>query len=363
VRLGNIFEFEAIKQAKSQREIPTDNSENWVNYIVQSTMNNMFSRKVNKKYLIENNEPPVSWNRIVLWVTLPAVSYQPYEFWASQVITAKADWLNEKNWLYIVSKISKLMYQFSYAKKPWIQIYKNMEIILPTQNWKIAFEYMEDYIRFLEAERIEELEAYLLATGLKDYNLTSAEKSALDKFAGGIIYNSFRIWDLFNVVWTKSLDSNAIDFIKDWINFVWRTFENNWIQWKISRRDFKPNEPFSLTATVIWNYKYVKYQREEYYCSQNINKLTPKEKVFSWNKKIAYYFVTLVQKFVSLYDWQQWWYKLNDIKNFQISIPIQNSEIDFDFMETFIRAIEKFVIKDVVLWNERKLQAYRQVIS
>jgi hypothetical protein len=28
VRLGNIFEFEAIKQAKSQREIPTDNSEN-----------------------------------------------------------------------------------------------------------------------------------------------------------------------------------------------------------------------------------------------------------------------------------------------------------------------------------------------
>ena len=182
MRLGNIFEFEAIKQAKSQREIPTDNSENWVNYIVQSTMNNMFSRKVNKKYLIENNEPPVSWNRIVLWVTLPAVSYQPYEFWASQVITAKADWLNEKNWLYIVSKISKLMYQFSYAKKPWIQIYKNMEIILPTQNWKIAFEYMEDYIRFLEAERIEELEAYLLATWLKDYNLTEKEQKALDRF-------------------------------------------------------------------------------------------------------------------------------------------------------------------------------------
>ena len=279
------------------------------------------------------------------------------------------------SWLYFASIIQKILnWQFSYWNQLSSSKLKDWDFFIDVpldKNWKIAFGYMEDYIRFLEAERIEELEAerieeleaYLLATGLKDYNLTSAEKSALDKFAGGIIYNSFRIWDLFNVVWTKSLDSNAIDFIKDWINFVWRTFENNWIQWKISRRDFKPNEPFSLTATVIWNYKYVKYQREEYYCSQNINKLTPKEKVFSWNKKIAYYFVTLVQKFVSLYDWQQWWYKLNDIKNFQISIPIQNSEIDFDFMETFIRAIEKLVIKDLVLWNERKLQAYRQVIS
>lgn len=86
--------------------------------------------------------------------------------------------------------------------------------------------------------------------------------------------------DLFEIVWTKSLDSNAIDFVKDWINFIWRTFENNWIQWKIEKRSFEPNEPFTLTASVIWNYKYVKFQREEYYCSQNINKLTPNEKIF-----------------------------------------------------------------------------------
>jgi len=34
---------------------------------------------------------------------------------------------------------------------------------------------MEKYIKALEAERLEELEAYLLATGLKDYHLTEKE--------------------------------------------------------------------------------------------------------------------------------------------------------------------------------------------
>ena len=63
--------------------IPTDNTSSGVPYIVQSTVNNMFSRNVNKKWLIENGEAPVSGNRIVLGVTLPAVSYQPNEFGAS----------------------------------------------------------------------------------------------------------------------------------------------------------------------------------------------------------------------------------------------------------------------------------------
>ena len=32
-------------------------------------------------------------------------------------------------------------------------------------------------------------------------------------------------------------------------------------------------------------------------------------------------------------------------------------------MENFIRAVEKLVIKDLVIWNEKKMNAYREVIS
>lgn len=145
---------------------------------------------------------------------------------------------------------------------------------------------------------------------------------------------------MFEIVGTKSLDSNAIEFTKSGINFIGRTFENNGIQGKIQKRDFEPNKPYTITATVIGNYKYVKLQTEPYYCSQNINKLTPKSIIKKWNERIAYFFIASVQNFVSLYDGQQGGYKLTDIKNHSISLPIKNKKIDFDFIEGFMSKLE-----------------------
>ena len=193
--MGELFEFESIKQAKSQREIPNDDTINGIPYVVQSVFNNMVARNVNKNWLIENNEPPVSGNRIALGVTLPAVSYQSKEFGASQIITAKAEWLNEKRGLFIAIAISKLMYQFSYGRKPGMQIYREMKIQLPIQNGEIDFAFMENFIAELEAERIAELEAeriaeleaYLKVTGLGDYILTEEERAVLEAFRNGKI--------------------------------------------------------------------------------------------------------------------------------------------------------------------------------
>ena len=145
---------------------------------------------------------------------------------------------------------------------------------------------------------------------------------------------------LFEIVGTKSLDSNAIEFTDTGINFIGRTFQDNGIQGRIKRRSYEPNEPFTITATVIGNYKYVKYQTEPYYCSQNINKLTPKPIIKKWNEKIAYYLIVSLQRFVSLYDGQQGGYKLEDIKNHKIKLPINNGNIDFDFMEGIIAELE-----------------------
>ena len=68
------------------------------------------------------------------------------------------------------------------------------------------------------------------------------------------MWGEFRLGDLFEIAGTKSLDSNAIDFVSQGINFVGRTFENNGIQGVIEKRNFEPNEAFTITATVIGNY-------------------------------------------------------------------------------------------------------------
>ncbi|MGX2982286.1 restriction endonuclease subunit S [Helicobacter sp. 23-1045] len=56
---------------------------------------------------------------------------------------------------------------------------------LPTMDGKIAFDFMESYIKELEAQHIRELEAYLEATGLKDCELNAKEKTALNAIENG----------------------------------------------------------------------------------------------------------------------------------------------------------------------------------
>ncbi|WRB82381.1 restriction endonuclease subunit S [Helicobacter pylori] len=254
----------------------------------------------------------------------------------------------------------------------------------PTANTQtldgIDFNFMEKFIAELEqcrlAEleqcRLAELEAYLKATGLENTTLSSDEQNALKLFNNsmggntpcGLRWQSFRLGDLFEIVGTKSLDSNAIDFTDTGINFVGRTFSNNGIQGKTPPKAFKPNKPFTITATVIGQYKYVKFQTEPYYCSQNINKLTPKIIIHQWNAKIAYYFITHIQKFVSLYDGQQSGYKLDDIKNHIISLPTNpHGKIDFDFMHTLINALMKQIIHGVAQYCSAKIQATKEIIS
>lgn len=125
-----------------------------------------------------------------------------------------------------------------------------------------------------------------------------------------------------------------------------RTFDNNGIQGEIEKRIFEPNEANTITATVIGNYKYVKFQKEPYYCSQNINKLTPK--LSRWNQTIAYFIIPSIQMFVSQYNGQQSGYTLNDIKKHKIFLPQNESEdIDFDFMETFIAELKSQHMADL----------------
>ncbi|ECQ8105018.1 N-6 DNA methylase [Campylobacter upsaliensis] len=98
--------------------------------------------------------------------------------------------LNKKTGLYIASVMNYFKLLFSFADMAtWSKI-KNLTISLPVLNEQIAFNYMESYIKELEAERIQELEAeriqeleaYLKVTGLNDYTLSQKEQEALKAF-------------------------------------------------------------------------------------------------------------------------------------------------------------------------------------
>lgn len=356
--MGELFDFKSIKQAKSQRGIPTDDTESGVPYIVQSMFNNMFSRNVNKQWLIDNNEAPVSGNRIVLGVTLPAVSYQPKEFGASQVITATADWLNEKNGTFISSVISKLMYQFSYSRKPGMQIYKDMVIQLPTKKGKIDFEFMESLIAALEAERIAKIETYLLVTGLKDCTLTVSEQKVLNDFENGKIkFQEFKINQLFEInTYKKRFDANKVDILEYGEPYVVRTALNNGVRGYINEDEQFLNEGNTIsfgqdTATMF-------YQEKPYFTGDKIKILKSKNNNF--NKNNGLYFISTMTKSFSSFSWGGSSFSIKIIGDQKVKLPIKNKLPDYKIMETLISAIQKMVIKDVVLYANKKISALKK---
>ena len=114
--------------------------------------------------------------------------YQPNDFTVLQdsyAIKFRYKELSNSQYLFFVAALQKsIRFQFDWSNKAGWEKIKNRFISLPVlTNGEIAFEYMESYIKELEAERLEELEAYLLTTGLKDYKLTEQEKVILQDFA------------------------------------------------------------------------------------------------------------------------------------------------------------------------------------
>ncbi|MGI5066116.1 restriction endonuclease subunit S [Treponema putidum] len=46
-----------------------------------------------------------------------------------------------------------------------------------------------------------------------------------------------------------------------------------------------------------------------------------------------------------------------------IFLPVKNNEPDYTFMERFMIAVQKLVIKDIVVWTNKKMEAYKKVVK
>lgn len=84
---------------------------------------------------------------------------------------------------------------------------------------------------------------------------------------------------------------------------------------------------------------------------------------FSANEKLLQFFTSTIQKSIKLkfgYENKAGWAK---VKEEEIQLPILNSQPDYAFMETLISAIQKLVIRDVVLYADRKIAATKMIIN
>lgn len=226
------------------------------------------------------------------------------------------------------------------------------KIQLPTKNGKIDFDFIESFVAKLENEHILKLENYINEIGLSDYHLTEQQKEALENFESGKIkLKEYKIGDLFTInTYKKRFDANKVNITDKGEPYVVRTSINNGVRGYIDEDKQFLNEGNTIsfgqdTATVY-------YQEQPYFTGDKIKIVKAKDSFF--NRKNAFYFIASMTKSFSSFSWGGSSFSVKIIKEQPIQIPIKENKPDYETMETIISAIHKLVIKDVVLYVERK---------
>lgn len=308
----------------------------------------------------------------------------------------QSDRWNEKCCLYVISCIRKSAGNgWSYAVKFNRALVKELLIELPViespdSDHKytvedIDFKYMQERIAELEQERIAELDAYLAASGLDDYELTDEDKeilslspeSASDEASaseadfgnGQVRFKKFALGDIFNIYSPKRrFNANTVQFGGKY-PYVARGSSNNGIRGYITEDEqyLSPAKSLSFgqdTATVF-------YQSDTYFTGDKIKVMVLNN--HDLNDELAQYFSTVITKRFSTFAWGQSSFNEKILKATEIVLPVIGSpdsdheytvdDIDFDYMERYIRAIEKLAIADVVKYKDKLIEMTRQIVG
>lgn len=301
--------------------------------------------------------------------------------------------LTEEVALYLITAMKKVLVGLTWGTSKNEVNFENRTICLPvTSSGEIDWQYMQERIAELEQERIAELEHYLVASGLNDYELTEEDKSILatELFNGDDATElpsenscrkearKFRVVDLFEVKTpVKKFNASSVE-ITDKIGhpYVVRSSTNNGIKGYINEDEKYLNEgnTFSFgqdTATIFW-------QEKPFFTGDKIKILKPK---FSCNSEIANYIMNGIAMAFCYFSWGTQSFKVSVIEDAELLLPIQ-TDIDSDpiidpentyhpegyipdwsFMENYIRAVEKVVIKDVVDWKDEEIKKTKELVS
>lgn len=289
-----------------------------------------------------------------------ATFYQNKEFTVLQdayAISFKEEYIpNDNQYLFLTGAIAKSIYgNFAWTDKAGWEKVKKEFIQLPTKDGKIDFEFMDDCIRELEEERIHELSAYLTVSGLDNYELSSEEKESLDAY-GSIMFGECKFKDIFDKI-KQGRRLKKDDQIVGNIPFVMSGRTNTGVVGYISNPIalFPKN---SITIDIFGNSFYRSY---DFGAGDDTG--------VYWNDKTQYskeamlYLTTAMEK--TLLGKYSYGKKLRSSQsfNFKMQLPTKDGKIDFSYMELLISAVQKLVIKDVVLYADEKIQSTKKIVK
>lgn len=282
----------------------------------------------------------------------------------ARVFSLEADFLEHKGvGLYVSTLLTYLSHKFSYSNMASWNKVKNLFVKLPVDiENKIDYNFMDSYMRELEQERIRELEQYLRVTGLDTYALTPREHEILTSHASGAT-RLFRIGDLFDIHPTKSYGVTNITLFETQghVPVVVNSSINNGVGGFVNLLPTEKGGIITYSDTTTADAIF--YQPIDFIGYSHVQGLYPVHKNI-WNERRSLYFLSAFKKIAQgRFDYAT---KFNRqiAKELQVCLPVtQSGDIDYDYMETYIRAIEKVVIRGVVEWKNKVIEATKSVVN
>ena len=244
----------------------------------------------------------------------------------------------------------------------------NSTIQVPvTADGKIDFGFIAEFVAELEAQRVAELETYLQATGLKDYTLTNIEQQLITR--KDIVWKEFQIGRLFEKITTKKLPYKAKDLPKQQIRdytlpCLTSSFMNQGLNYYVPKKG----------ATILKNVISIPSNSDVYRAYYQSNEFTVLSDAYAirWEDSTMHisdnlylFMVMCINKVTNLpiYSYKNKLGGWNVVSKKNILLPTKDGKIDFEYMDTYITAIKKMAIKDVVLYADEKISTTKEVIA
>lgn len=264
--------------------------------------------------------------------------------------------LTDNQYLFITSCIAKTVYgNYEWTNKAGWEKIKNNIIMLPeSDSGSIDFDFMESFIAELEAERVAELSAYLTVSGLDNYELSSEEESVLKNFQS-IKWDTYNLERLFGKS-TRGKRLKGDDRIAGTLPFVTAGESSEGISAYISN----DVEVFEKNTTTIDMFGSAKYRNYKYGADDHVAVVHTE----SVPMKSSIFLTAAIHKaaHTGKFDYGHNFYA-KDADALDIQLPTIDGNPDYDTMTILISAVQKLVIKDVVLYADRKIEKAKTITN
>lgn len=348
-KLGTLFDVKSNPQLNKDSFVFNENGE--YPYFTRTVFNNGILGHVD--YLDEEHK--IAGNCLAVGMLGMQFFYMEKDFYAGQFtkrIIPKGFSLNENTAKFFTTVLNKLQKSFqNVLVRHFEDSFNNTEVVLPVKNGAVDFDFMDLFVSRIERERLNKLNTYLEKIKSDNCKLTAKERYIINDLHS-IEWKTFNITDIFNIRNTRNILSEDIIPNSGSIPYLCASSENNSVSSYImydQKWIDEGNCIFIGGKTFV-----VSYQEKDFFSNDSHNLcLYLKEK--EHRNKFEQLFIAscVIKSLKHKYSWGDSISKEKILKD-KIKLPCINGHPNYEVMEILISAVQKLVIKDIVLYLKTK---------